>query len=145
MEIANKFRQYLDLKDVFCTHLELAADMLPDAIDAQDCLLLAQNVVPLMRRAHEYEEFTVFPTLLARPSTPPEFNATVDRLRFEHLGDEEFANDLCISLRLFVMDRPRANVDALAWMLRGFFEGIRRHVAFEREHVLPLMTKGRKW
>jgi Hemerythrin HHE cation binding domain len=144
VEIARQFEQFLDSKNAFCVHLELAADLLPNAIDPQDCLLLAQKVVPLIRRAHEFEETTVFPVLLANPALPPEFVVTVDRLRFEHLGDEDFADELCISLRGFVMDRPHANVEALAWMLRGFFEGLRRHVAFEREYILPLMTKAGK-
>jgi hypothetical protein len=26
-------------------------------------------------------------------------------------------------------------------MLRGFFEGLRRHIAFEREHIVPLLCK----
>jgi hypothetical protein len=29
--------------------------------------------------------------------------------------------------------------DAAGYMLRGFFEGVRRHVAFEREMLAPLM------
>jgi hemerythrin-like domain-containing protein len=143
-EIIHKFRQILDTKDVFCAHLELVADLLPDAIDPRDCLLLAQNIVPLVRRAHVFEESVIFPSILANNITPRDFAATLDRLRFEHLGDEEFANDLCVSLRQFVMDRSNSNVDALAWMLRGFFEGLRRHVAFEREFVLPLVTTQEK-
>jgi hypothetical protein len=26
-------------------------------------------------------------------------------------------------------------------MLRGFFEGLRRHIAFEREHIVPILCK----
>jgi hemerythrin-like domain-containing protein len=144
IEIMRMFEQFLDSKNAFCDHLELAADLLPDGLDPQDCLLLAQKVVPLIRRAHQFEEVKVFPVLLASPGIPAGFAETVDRLRFEHQGDEDYATELCISLRCLVMDRPNANVDALAWMLRGFFEGLRRHVAFEREHVLPLMIKIRK-
>lgn len=35
-------------------------------------------------------------------------------------------------------DRPY-NAEAIGFMLRGFFEGLRRHIAFEREHVLPMI------
>ena len=35
------------------------------------------------------------------------------------------------------------NIDKLSYMLRGFFEGLRRHIAFEKEHLVPLlMQKG---
>jgi hypothetical protein len=32
------------------------------------------------------------------------------------------------------------NPEALGFMLRAFFETIRRHVAFEREHVIPTIA-----
>ncbi len=31
--------------------------------------------------------------------------------------------------------------EALGYMLRGFFEGLRRHIAFEEEHLVPLLAK----
>jgi Hemerythrin HHE cation binding domain len=138
---AQMFLHYLNEKDRFCDHLELTADLLPDRVDAQDCLLLSQNLVPLVRRAHAFEESQVFPLLLALTPPPHGLPETVDRLCFEHLVDEEFAKDLSLSLRHMVTDRPNTNIDSLAWMLRGFFEGLRRHVAFEREHVLPLLQQ----
>ncbi|MBO0903834.1 hemerythrin domain-containing protein [Jiella sonneratiae] len=32
--------------------------------------------------------------------------------------------------------------EVLGYMLRGFFEGLRRHIAFEEEHLLPLLATG---
>lgn len=139
--VAATFRAYLLEKDRFCDRLETVADLLPDGVDPRDCLLLAQNIVPLVKRAHQFEENTVFPLLLADRNMPEELKDSLDRLKFEHLGDEEFANDLCLSLREFVTNRPGANIESLAWMLRGFFEGLRRHVAFERVHLLPLVER----
>ena len=139
--IANTMQHYLREQARFCDRLETMADLLPDGVNDRDCLLMAQNIVPLVKRAHEFEEQTVYPLLVATPDMTPELLATLERLRFEHLGDEEFAGDLCVSLRQFVTDRERCNVESLAWMLRGFFESLRRHVAFEREHVLPLVEK----
>ena len=135
------FRQILDDKDSFCDRLEMTADRLPDEVNAQDGLVLAQDIMPLILHAHQFEENTVYPQLLASPETPADLQVIIDRLRFEHLGDEEFAGDLCICLRRFVTNRDSANVEALAWMLRGFFEGLRRHVAFERDHILPLLER----
>lgn len=137
--IAETMRHYLREQARFCDRLETIADLLPDGVDARDCLLMAQNIVPLVKRAHAFEEGTVYPLLMSRPHLPQELLTTLERLRFEHLGDEEFAGDLCSSLRQFVTDRASCNVESLAWMLRGFFESLRRHVAFEREHILPLL------
>lgn len=139
--VAETLKQFLNEMDWFCDRLEATADLLPNGIDQQDCLLLAQNVVPLVRNAHCFEEVTVFPALLADPATPEGIKLAIERLRFEHAGDEYFADDLCLSLRQFVVDRSEANVDSLTWMLRGFFEGLRRHVAFERAFILPLLTR----
>lgn len=143
-EVAARFRAYLLEKDRFCGRLETVADHLPDGIDPRDCLLLAQNIVPLVRRAHQFEEQTVFPLLLSHIDLTPDVRASLDRLKLEHLGDEEFASDLCLALREFVTNRERSNVETLSWMLRGFFEGLRRHVAFERAHLLPLLEKDQK-
>ena len=34
------------------------------------------------------------------------------------------------------------NPEAVGFMLRGLFETLRRHIAFEREHVLPIVGRG---
>lgn len=139
--IAVTLRHYLKEQDRFCDRLETIADLLPDGVDSRDCLLMAQNIVPLVKRAHEFEEGQVYPLLLSQPGISVQMKETLERLRFEHLGDEEFASDLCLSLRQFVTARENCNVESLAWMLRGFFEGLRRHIAFEREHLLPLVER----
>ena len=49
--------------------------------------------------------------------------AKVDRYR---VGDDRFCGRDC-------------NFEALSYMLRGFFEGLRRHIAFEVEHLMPIL------
>lgn len=139
--IALTLQHYLREQARFCDRLETMADLLPDGVDERDCLLMAQNVVPLIKRAHEFEEGVVYPLLLSLPETSNDLTSSIERLKFEHLGDEEFAGDLCASLRQFVTSRNTSNVESLAWMLRGFFESVRRHIAFEREHILPLVQR----
>lgn len=153
--LADGLNHYLEQQLQWCNRLEQLADQLPEAADPQECLLLAQGLLPLVKRAHTFEEETVFPQLLARCGSTAaattgdsgglpaglDLKATVERLRFEHLGDEDFATDLSHALRQFVTERAHCNVDSLAWMLRGFFESLRRHIAFEREHVMPLMQR----
>lgn len=138
-QVSATYRSFLREKADFCDRLEYIADLLPDRADQQDCLLLAQNIVPLVRRAHIFEEETVFPLLLVNLSASQSLKDSLERLKLEHMCDEEFASDLCLSLREFVINRPSANPETLAWMLRGFFDGLRRHIAYEQELLLPLM------
>lgn len=138
-EVAATYRSFLAEKNRFCDRLETLADLLPDGIDNQDCLRLAQNIVPLVMRAHVFEEQVVFPYLDSNPDLPDSAKQSFERLKYEHFGDEAFAHDLCVSLREFVTHRERSNPETLSWMLRGFFEGVRRHVAFEQALLLPLI------
>lgn len=137
--MAETLRFYLSEQEQFCARLEAVADLLPEGVDRRDCLLLAQNVVPLVKRAHEFEENELFPLLLQDPQLPDDLTSSIERLRFEHMGDEDYACELCNSLRQFVTERENFNVESLAWMLRGFFEGLRRHIAFERAYILPMV------
>jgi hypothetical protein len=137
--IAKTYRSFLIRKNDFCDRLEALADLLPHRVDKQDCLLMAQNAVPLVLRAHAFEEHIVFPYIDKNPDLPDSTKLALDRLKFEHIGDEDYAHDLCISLREFVIHRDKTNPETLSWMLRGFFEGLRRHVAFEQALLLPLI------
>jgi hemerythrin-like domain-containing protein len=73
---------------------------------------------------------------------PDSAKQSFERLKFEHFGDEAFAHDLCVSLREFVTHRENVNPETLSWMLRGFFDSVRRHVVFEQALLLPLIEAG---
>lgn len=121
-----------------CAELERIADSLPDSIDRHACLRAATRIGPAMRAVHAFEEGEVFPALLLAVPYPG-IEQTVERLRFEHWEDESFAAEVQETLQGYVAGEPGVIVESLAYMLRGFFEGKRRHVAFEREHVMPLL------
>jgi len=124
-----------------CSSLEEIADGLPENVDRQNCMTLARTIYPTIVNSHRFEEGIVFP-LLRRTANVPGLDDTIERLRFEHWEDESFAAELQESLCAFVNGRQQQeNVETLAWMLRGFFESLRRHIAFEREHVMPMLTK----
>lgn len=123
-----------------CAKLEKIADDLPENVDRQDCMALARSIYPTIVSAHKFEEGIVFP-LLRRTARQPGIDDTIERLRFEHWEDESFAAELQETLCGFVTGRETERVDTLAWMLRGFFEGLRRHIAFEREHVMPMLAR----
>ncbi|TIT74091.1 MAG: hemerythrin domain-containing protein, partial [Mesorhizobium sp.] len=65
--------------------------------------------------------------------------ASIQRLRAEHVEDECFADEITEILLAIGHGERVDNAEAIGFMLRGFFESLRRHIAFEREHVLPLI------
>ncbi len=134
-----EYRAYHAKQTRICEQLEMLADSLPDNVDNQECLILARAIYPEMKRCHEFEENTLFPE--AREADPDNLTlaSTLERLRYEHWEDESFAEELTEALTGFVTEPNYRNPEKLAYMLRGFFEGLRRHIAFEREHLIPIL------
>jgi len=122
-----------------CQKLEDLADSLPNDVDLQKCLTLARIITPVLKQAHDYEEYTLFPKLRNSHKDNAQLMGTLERLRFEHWEDESFADELRESLVNFASGRDSELTKSLPYMLRGFFEGLRRHAAFEREHILPIL------
>lgn len=122
------------LQLALCDDLEAIADSLPSGIVNHDCLFAAKCLVRLIRDVHAYEEQTLFPALRQVFHSSSEFLAAVDRLTFEHLTDECYADDIAEKLIYVGSGGRDVNMEALGYMLRGFFEALRRHIAFERDH-----------
>lgn len=127
-----------------CNELEAIADGLPDAIDREACLHAARAVLNVLARSRIFEEERLFPTLATlgtRPSPSP-LDETLEHLRFEHLSDACYAEEVYEALMSFGRGAPSLPPSAAGYMLRGFFEGLRRHLTFEKAFVLPLL---REW
>lgn len=123
-----------------CEELEMIADGLPRKVDRHLCLTIAARIVPLLRESHAYEEEHVFPAFAAAASLPLAGDASIRRLKAEHIEDECAAQDLADVLFPIGHGSPIDNPEALGFMLRAFFEAMRRHIAFEREHVMPVLA-----
>lgn len=121
-----------------CQTLEEIADSLPDEVDKQKCKLAAREIWPLLRSVHSFEEKIIFPALADRLAHVVGIEQTIARLKSEHAEDECYAEELTDTLLLLGAGDRGVNFDAVGYMLRGFFESVRRHVAFEREIVLRL-------
>ncbi|MFZ5673087.1 MAG: hemerythrin domain-containing protein [Pseudomonadota bacterium] len=115
-----------------CVALEAVADDLPGRVDRFGCLTIASNLVPLLRACHRLEEEAVFPAFIARCGE----RTVIARLKTEHLEDECAAEDLTEMLLAVGHGEAVANPEAFGYMLRAFFEAMRRHIAFERDHIL---------
>lgn len=123
-------------KLALCAALEGVADDLPAQVDRLRCLTIASNLVPLLRACHRLEEEVVFPAFLAQRDEA----AVIDRLKAEHLEDDCAADDLTEMLLAIGHGEAITNPEALGYMLRAFFEATRRHIAFERDHILACLT-----
>ena len=136
--VVEAMRLIHDKKTAMCEELENIADRLPSNVDELTCLSVAAKLLPLLRLAHEYEESVIFPAyekLVA--STGP--NASTDRLRAEHISDECFAADLTGVLLQIGHGGYVDQAETFGFMLRGFFDSVRRHMAFEAEHIGPII------
>lgn len=125
-----------------CDLLEEVADSLPSSVDPVKCMMIASELEPLIRGIHRFEEEALFPAYGAALAARGRDALSVERLMSEHVEDECFAGELTESLLELGRGGVPSNPEALGFMLRGFFEGKRRHVAFEREHVLPMIGGG---
>lgn len=122
-----------------CDHLEKIADGLPDHVDRQDCLILSRALGPMIQRLQDFEEHEAFPALLSWSTLHGEMNETIGRLKIEHQLDLCYAEDVQDMLHGLGEGRPSLSADAAGFMLRGFFESVRRHVAFEEQMIVPLL------
>lgn len=139
--LAGTLEHHLHVQDNLCTALEALADGLPAEVRSDDCLALARSIYPIVHRSHVFEEHELFPFLKAHCADEPDLGPTLDRLHGEHWEDEAFAEEVHHELVAFAADRTAVNVEKLGYMLRGFFVGVSRHLAFEREHVLPMLAR----
>jgi hypothetical protein len=121
-----------------CAALERIVDTLP-RVDCLACLAAGNAIVPLLRNIHQYEETVIFPVYDAALTGSDANLASTRRLRAEHVEDECFASEVTEILLAIGHGKTIDNAEAVGFMLRGFFESLRRHIAFEREHVLPMI------
>jgi hemerythrin-like domain-containing protein len=100
---------------------------------------VARSLIPTVKTAHQFEEKQVFPLLHHPDVHTSSLRQSLERLQFEHWEDESFAEEVSEGLMMMITETDRHNHDTLSYMLRGFFEGLRRHIAFEIDHILPML------
>ncbi len=93
----------------------------------------------MVRRMEDFEETSLFPVLLHWQSLNGEVRNTIERLKIEHQVDQCYAEEVEEMLRSYGEGRPQFTADAAGFMLRGFFESMRRHIAFEQQMLVPLL------
>ena len=136
--IEREFVARTDEKLQLCAAMEEIADALPANVDRVACLNVANTLVPMIRSIHDYEERVVF-RLFQAALPNAEAAESIQRLRAEHVEDECSADEITEVLMGIGHGRKIENPEALGYMLRAFFDTTRRHIAFEREHILPVI------
>ena len=123
-------RCYTDLLDI-CDVLEGVADGLPDNVPAAHCSQLAVEIVDLLERTHREEEAILLPILATSPR--PELRQLARRLREEHEYDDDAVIEVREALLAIAARTPLHSPDATGYLLRSFFESLRRHVRAEQD------------
>lgn len=108
-----------------CDELEGIADTLPNP-DRRLCRRLAAELGEIVSVVARREEQDLFPLLVG-----PGGATVVTRLRKEHAQDRSAAADIARTLLSLARGRATGSHEAIGYMLRAYFLGVRRHVAFE--------------
>ncbi|MDC9823791.1 hemerythrin domain-containing protein [Devosia sp. ZB163] len=129
-------REFFEQQLALCDLLEAIADSLPNRLNHARCLTASKLIGPLLREAHAAEEAVLFPSIVA---THARGTQMVEQLRLEHLEDECFGEEVQFELHQLACKQPVLAPEATGYMLRGFFECLRRHVRHERQllNALP--------
>lgn len=135
--ILSRVQSFHEKQTALCDRLEMLANSLPENFNPQEALVIARQIMPLISEAHRFEENVLF-HLIDQDSTSAQ---SLERLKFEHWEDEASGEDLTDALLSYARSPKPVMTDKLAYMLRGFFDNLRRHIAFEVEHIVPAVKK----
>ncbi|MCF7701633.1 hemerythrin domain-containing protein [Loktanella sp. M215] len=135
---AARFETCLAQQVDLCCALETLADALPSRVDTRAATLLAETLQETLHHCHQMEETFIFPALL---TSRPDMLSTITRLRAEHVEDEEQACEVKDAIMAFVILQKRKDVEEFGYLLRGLFVALRRHLAFDRDYMLPLYRR----
>ncbi|WP_137152733.1 hemerythrin domain-containing protein [Devosia sp. FKR38] len=132
----NRLRsRYEDLLGV-CDELEAFADGLPGVVPATLCAQLIRRLADALSATHREEEAVLLPVLSS--STQVGLRNVATRLRQEHVFDSQVVMEIEESLLDWVAGAPGLSPDAIGYLLRSFFESVRRHVRSEQDLLLLL-------
>ncbi|MEZ5776158.1 MAG: hemerythrin domain-containing protein [Hyphomicrobiaceae bacterium] len=118
--------------------IERIADTLPEVVD----LRTIERAVPLLRRAWEhhmsFEDEALFPLLRERGRHLAHVSPLLDQLEHEHDADAPHCHEIADVFEEILAAGRQTSPEVLGYMLRGFFDSQRRHIAWENAMVLPL-------
>ncbi|HEY9013134.1 MAG TPA: hemerythrin domain-containing protein [Devosia sp.] len=120
-----------DRQVALCNELERIADSLPDRVDPQACRSVAKTLPETMEAVQAAEEKLLFPQVLAKSRHGHQ--DLIEKLRLQQVADLCSAEEVQQELLLLAGGQPSLAPEALGYLLRGFFDGVRRHVLHSKE------------
>jgi hypothetical protein len=127
---------YIGLRRL-CNELEACADALPFTLSPQQIQALCQRLRDFIVSNEDSDE-TLLKTMFGRDRGDQLTQSLLSRMRAWHANDAVHAHDLIAALDPKAADHDRFSVEALAYMLRCFFDGCRRAMDFEKLTILTL-------
>jgi hemerythrin-like domain-containing protein len=121
-----------------CDLLDVIADDLPQTFDrslAVIAVAILQGSVPAHTR---FEDEALFPLLRRRLTADDPVLSALAYLEREHEWDKGILGQLTEALKCGVGECTVQNPEALSYVLRGFSESHRQHIAWEEQAVLPV-------
>jgi hemerythrin-like domain-containing protein len=125
------------LQRELCDLLEALADGLPHNFDKALAVIAVSILEGSVPRHMRLEEEALFPLLRERLADDDPLHAAMACLEDEHDRDGAMLVELTDALRMATSEGVIVNPDMLGYMLRGYFEGQRRHIAWEDRVVIP--------
>jgi hypothetical protein len=119
-----------------CNELEACADALPFTLSGPHVLALCKRLRDFVERSETADE-ALLTTMFGRDRDELA-QSLLSQVRAWHANDAAHAHDLIAALDPKAADHERFSVEALAYMLRCFFDGCRRAMDFEKLTILTL-------
>jgi hemerythrin-like domain-containing protein len=120
-----------------CDLLEAIADRLPSEFD-HALAVIAIGILQGSMPAHmRFEEEALFPLLRRRLPSDHAVVLALTCLEDEHARDAGIISELTDALKSAIAEGTVEDPETLGYVLRGFFESQRRHIAWEDRVVLP--------
>lgn len=126
------------LQRELCDLLEALADGLPHSLDKAIAVIAVSILEGSVPRHIRLEEEALFPILRSRIASDDPLWAALDCLEDEHERDGAALVELTDALKTAAAEGRATNPDMLGYLLRGYFDSQRRHIAWEDRVVLPV-------
>lgn len=126
-----------ELQRELCNVLEAIADDLPNNFDKDLATVAVSILESSLERHMQFEEESLFPLLRDALADADPIRAALCCLEEEHERDEANLFEITEALKFAIENNAVTNPEMLGYMLRGFFECLRRHLAWEDKVVIP--------
>lgn len=126
-----------ELQRELCNVLETLADDLPNTFDKNLAGVAVSILENSMERHMKFEDEALFPLLRENISKGDIIHAALHCLEEEHERDCANLFEITEALKSAIEENCITNAEMFGYMLRGFFECLRRHVAWEDKVIIP--------